>query len=155
MKILKNYLSILVCIILAATAFTACEWDNSPEPEHPTYVTYTISVGLEDYIGSDELLQDIYKWIKANQKIYDKEVRYSTGAASEFASSDADALKIYETFAPKFKAYIEEVQTKLAKGEYEPDNHVNATFYIYAARTQGEGGSLKSEQVKLVYPTAQ
>lgn len=142
---------IFFCVI-AVAAFTACEWDSSPEPEHPLFVTYIITAGVDEYTGSDELLQDINKWIKTNQKAYDVEVSYSSGAASEFAQTDAEAIKIYEAFAPKFKAFLNECLAKLAKGNYEPDNQVNATFFIAATRTQGQGGGLKYEKVQLIYP---
>ena len=155
MKSLKNLFALIACAMLAVTAFTGCEWDDSPEPDHPLYVTYTISASVSDFTGSDALLLDINKWIKANQKIYDKQVNYSTGAASEFAQTDADAIKIYESFVPKFKAYLEEVRGQLAKGVYEPDSKTNASFYVYAARTQGEGGNIKTELVTLVYPPVQ
>lgn len=153
MNTYQKLLAGIVCCIIALAGFTACDWDTSPEPEHPSFVTYTITAGVAEYSGSDELLQDIDKWIKTNQKIYDKKVNYSTGAASEFTKADEDAIKVYEEFASKFKNFLNESRAKLEKGEYEPDNLVKATFYIVANRAQGEGGSLKYEQVKLVYPT--
>lgn len=153
MKTYQKLFAGILCCVMALAGFTACEWDNSPEPEHPLYVTYTITAGPIEYTGSDVLLQDINKWVKTNQKIYDVKVNYTTGEASEFTETDAKAIEVYEAFAPKFKAFLDECHTKLAKGEYEPDSQVDATFFIAATRTQGEAGGLKYEQVKLVYPT--
>jgi len=152
MRTYQKILASILCYIIATVAFTACEWDNSPEPDHPLFVTYTISAGVAEYTGSNLLLQDINTWIKANQRVYDVEIRYTSGDASEFTQQDADAVKAYESFAPKFKAYLDEVKAKLAKGDYEPDNQVDATLYIFATRTQGESGNLKYEQIRLVYP---
>ena len=145
---------LVACLILAATAFTSCEWDTSPEPEHPLYVTYSITAGNIDFSGPELLLTDMQEWIKANQYIYDKQVNYSTGEASEFANTDNEAIKKYENdFLPKFKAYLEEVKGKLKSGAYGEGVVVNATFYATASRTQGKDGNLRYEQFKLDYPS--
>lgn len=145
---------LLACLVLALAAFTSCEWDTSPEPEHPLYVTYTITAGTVQYVGPELLLPEIEGWIKANQIVYDKAVKYSTGEASEFTKTDTEAATKYEnTFVPKFKAYLDELTGKLASGTYGDSVTVNATFYITAYRTQGQDGSLRYEEFNYVFPT--
>lgn len=155
MKILKRFLPILIVLTLAG--ITSCDWeklDRSPEPEHPLYVTYTISASSLEFAGPDQLLIDIQTWIKTNQIAYDKQVNYKSGEASEFSKTDAEAVKKYEEFVPKFRAYLEEVKKKLATGTYGEltNGSVSALFSVYAARTQGEGGNLKYDQIKFTYP---
>ena len=148
----------LLCLVFALTPLTSCEWDTSKDFDHPLYVTYTISAGVIEFNGPEQLLVDIQTWIKANQLVYDKEVNYTTGEASEFEKTDEAAVKKYAEFAPKFKAYIENDVTKSLKdGKY--DDHetntkatVTAMFYTSAARTQGENGHLKYDQIKFTYP---
>ena len=159
MKTYKRFLMLFAICILAATSFSSCEWDASEEPEHPLYVSYSISASEASFVGPDQLLVDILTWIKENQKVYDVKANYSTGHASEFAKTDADAIKYYDEFASKFKAYLEqEVTTKLNKGYYKSNNSkettvtVNASFHVYAQRIQGEDGNLKYEDVKFSYP---
>ena len=130
----------------------SCEFDDSPEPDHPLYVTYTISAGYGEYLGPDSLFLEVKDWIKANQKVYDVKLNYKTGEASEFANQDAAAIKNYEEFVPKFKAYLAQLKTKLAAGEYLDANTVSVTFYTYAARTQGQDGTLRYEQFDFTYP---
>jgi len=148
----------LLCVILALTAvFTSCELDDSPEPDHPLYVTYSISADNMSFDGPEQLLLDIKSWIKTNQVVYDKQVSYTTGEASEFAKTDAEAVKKYEEFLPKFIAYLDEVKKKLAANAYRDDpswtsGKVTATFYAWASRTQGQDGHLKYEQLEFVYP---
>jgi hypothetical protein len=74
MKQIYKYALALACIILATTSFTSCDWDNSPEPEHPLFVTYTISAGNVSFSGPEQLLTDIMAWVKANSIIYDTKV---------------------------------------------------------------------------------
>lgn len=160
MKTYKRVLMLIACCFLAATSFTSCEWDRSEEPEHPLYVTYTISASESTFVGPDQLLIDILAWIRDHHKVYDVKVNYSSGKASEFAQTDADAVKHYNEFAPKFKSYLEhEVMDKLKKGDYKPDETeenktvtVEASFHVFATRTQGEDGNLKYEEVKFSYP---
>ena len=153
MKQIHKYALALVCMILATTSFTSCDWDNSPEPEHPLYVTYTISAGSVSFSGPDQLLTDILAWVKANSIIYDTKVNYTTGAASEFTATDADAIKKYENeFLPKFKAHLGEVQNQLAAGNYGKGAEVRASFYTYAKRGQGQQGDLKYEHIEFIYP---
>lgn len=159
MKIYKRVMMLIACCFLAATSFTSCEWDRSEEPDHPLYVTYTISASESTFEGPDQLLVDILTWVKDHHKIYDIKVNYSSGKASEFAQTDAEAVKFYEEFAPKFKSYLEqEVMAKLKKGDYKPEGSddanvtVKAAFHVFATRTQGEDGNLKYEEVKFSYP---
>lgn len=154
MKTIQKTSFLLAGLMLLLAFFTSCEWDASEEPDHPLYVTYTISAGSVEFVGPDQLLQDIQTWIKANQDVYDVQVTYNTGDASEFAATDAEALKKYEVFRPKFKAYIEEVKRKLESGAYsdQGSNTTKAKFYISATRTQGQGGHLKYEEIELFHP---
>lgn len=132
---LKNFL-LIACLMLGAPLFNSCEWDTSPEPEHPSYITYTISAAIIDFVGPDQLQTDIKTWIKENQDVYDKEVYYSTGEASEFSKTDAEAVKKYEAFVPKFKAFIDECKARLAANKYgELTTPVKARFSVFASRT--------------------
>jgi len=150
----KSYFMFLV-LICSLFAFSSCEFDNSPEPDYPLYVTYTISAGYTQFTGPDQLLADIQEWVKANHTIYDKSVHYSTGAASEFANADAEAKVKYNEFLAKFKAHMTEVQQQLASGAYGTGIQVDGRFYVFVARAQGEGGHIQSESVSLVYPDSQ
>lgn len=134
-------------------AFTSCEWDTSPEYDHPLYVTYSITAGIVSYDGPEALLLDFQSWVKENQNIYDKQVNYSKGEASEFAKADAEAIKKYEEFAPKFQAYLADLKKRLEGGAYSEDitGGVTATFFTSAARTQGESGHLKYDQIEFTY----
>ena len=148
----------LACVLLAATAFISCDWDASTEPDHPLYVTYTVSAGYVSFQGPELLLQDIQTWIKDNQIVYDKAVNYTTGEASEFTKTDAEAVKKYEEFAPKFKTYLNNVvMTSLKEGKYDNKEtntkaNVVATFFVSASRVQGQNGNLKYEEFKFSYP---
>jgi len=142
-----------LCLTLMIVSLTACEFDTSPEPDYPTYVTYTISVGNTAFSGPEQLLTDINTWVKNNEMRYDTPANYSSGSPSEFAKTDAEAVQKYEEFVPKVKAYFEEVKGKLNSKVYGSDvNSVHGTFYVFVARTQGQGGNLKSETIELVYP---
>lgn len=153
MRQIYKYALALVCMVLVTTSFTSCEWDTSPEPDHPMYVTYTITAENATFDGPEELLNEINAWIKANSIIYDAQVNYTTGEASEFTNSDAEAAKKYENeFVPRFQAYLNEVNSKLASGLYGNGVVVRAVFYTYAKRAQGKQGDLKYDQFELVYP---
>ena len=158
MKLFERLSLVTICTILALAALSSCEWDTSEEPDHPLYVTYTISAGSVMFIGPDILLVDIQAWIRANQNVYDKSVNYTSGDLSEFEKTDKDAVKKYEEFAPKFKKYLEdELMTDLKAGKYDdPETNtpatVQAVFYISASRAQGPDGHLKYEEVKFSYP---
>ena len=153
MKQIFNYALALVCMIITSTAFTSCEWDTSPEPDHPMYVTYTLSAGCVSFSGPDQLLDDIEMWVKTNSIAYDTPVNYSSGDASEFTTSDAEAVKRYNNeFLPKFKSYLNEMNSKLASGAYGKGISVKATFYTYAKRGQGQQRDLKYDQFEYSYP---
>ena len=144
---------LLFSMMIASAVFTSCEWDTSQDPPHPLYVSYTITASTAEFVGPQLLLQDINAWIKENQLVYDKAVNYTTGEASEFAKTDAQAVSEYEIFLPKFRAYLDEVKTQLAAGKYgEITNPVSAIFAVYAKRTQGKEGNLKYDQIKFTYP---
>lgn len=153
MKTLQNNLLLLGCLILAAMSFNSCEFNHIPDPEHPIFVSYTISAGNLSFNGPDQLLADIRAWIKENQEVYDIEVSYSTGEKSEFTKPDNEAIVKYEKFASKFIAYLSDQKAKLAAGKYGNINHpISATFYMSAVRTQGKEGTLKYEQIDFHYP---
>ena len=155
-KFLKSFL--LVVGMLMLPAFSSCDWDDidtSEDYDHPLYVSYTISVGQFEFTGPDQLLLDINAWIKANQIMYDRKVEYSTGEPEEFAKTDAEALKKYNEFVPKFKSYLDDVRRRLGEGLYateeQPKVSVHAKFYTFASRVQGKENDLKSDTFELVY----
>jgi hypothetical protein len=140
--------------ILAVAGFnTSCGFSTPADPEHPLYVSYTISAGIVSFDGPDQLQIDIEAWIKSNSIVYDTQVSYSTGEASEFKKTDEEAIKQYnEVFLPKFKTYLNNLAAQLDKGTYGKVNTVKATIYTSASRLQGNGGSLKYEHHEFVYP---
>ena len=149
----KRISLLFACLILSLSTFNSCDLDTSPEPEHPLYVTYTISAGSLEFTGPNQLLLDIQAWIKENQVVYDKQVSYKTGDASEFNKTDAEAIKKFDEFLPLFQTYLDEVKGKLASGVYgKSASNVSAMFYVFASRTQGKEGNLKYEQIKFSYP---
>lgn len=140
-------------MMLSTPMFNSCEWDTSPEPEHPSFITYTISAAIIDFVGPDQLQTDIKNWVRENEDIYDLEVYYKTGEASEFAKTDAQAVKKYEAFLPKFKAFIKECEARLAANKYgELAAPVKAKFSVFASRTQGQDGNLRYDEVNLTNP---
>lgn len=153
MKSSLKSLLLIVCMMLCTPMFSSCEWDTSPEPEHPSYITYTISASSLEFVGPDQLQTDIKNWIRENEEIYDLEVYYKTGEASEFSKTDAQAVKKFEAFLPKFKAFIEECKARLAANKYgELTTPVKAKFAVFASRTQGQDGNLRYDEVNLTHP---
>lgn len=153
--IYNNWAFSLACFIIAATTLSSCDLSTPPDPEFPLYVTYTISASEDTYTGPDQLLLDIKSWIDENQIVYDEKANYTTGDASEFATTDAAAIKKYEEeFVPKFTAYLEQAKGKLSSGTYGSAATVNATFQVYASRAQGEGRNLKYDIITFVYPSS-
>lgn len=152
---MKTFQRLSVLLVVLALSFTSCDWDNSPEPPHPTYVTYTISALAESFEGPQALQLDIEGWIKKNAVIYDRKVDYSTGDVSEFAKHDPEALKNYESFKPKFIAYLNELKGRINNGGFGNDiskAKAQATFIVYAERSYGDSNKLKSEKVEFSYP---
>lgn len=143
----------LACLVLAISTFTACDWDTSPEYDHPTYVTYTISASNDQFEGPEQVLSDIQVWLDKNQMAYDVKLDYKTGEASEFANADTEALKKYGEFKPKFQAFLNEMSSKIASGTYGKDAKVNARFNVYVYRAQGQDRTLKSEFIHWSYPS--
>lgn len=132
---------------------SSCDFSMHEDPEHPLYVTYTISAGSVSFTGPNELLTDIQAWIHNHQVSYDRQVNYSTGEASEFTTTDNEAIKKFEEdYLPKFKAHLQEITAELNKGTYGKSVHVTATFYAYAKRAQGKNGDLKYEHIEYSYP---
>ena len=91
-------------------------------------------------------------YLNDSMSALDNVMEYSTGAPEEFAHSDDEAIQKYNQFLPKFKAYLNEVTQKLANGSFGSGVKVQADFYVYAVRGQGQGRDLKSEHVNYVYP---
>ena len=138
---------ICTCMIIAAASFSSCNWDDSPEYDHPTYITYYITAGDNTFTGPEQLLLDFQTWVNANQLIYDVEIKQDN-----YSERDAEALKKYEGFAAKFREYLTEVEAKLASDKYGANVKVKAQFYITAYRIQGENRTLKTETVDFQYP---
>ena len=73
-------------------------------------------------------------------------------------ATNAEAVKKYEQFAPKFKKFIEEeVTASLKAGKYDDAQTgtpatVEAIFFTSASRIQGKDGHLKYEEFKYSYP---
>jgi len=153
MRLLYKIAALFAGMIITAVAFTACEFDNSPEPDFPTFVSYAITAECKVTKNMPaQLLQDINAWIEANRKIYDKEMSYSTGEKSEFAKGDTEANQKYDVFKGKFEAYLDSAKVKLADGQYgNISTPVTATFIMYARRQQGKE-TLRYDQIEFVYP---
>lgn len=155
MKKIGAIIFLISCILMIASVSSSCEFNSHEDPEHPIYVSYTISAGELSFSGLQQVQLNINKWIKDNEIVYDKQVSYSTGDASEFSTTDAEAIHNYEMFVPKFKAHLNKVSQDLAKGTYGKDKiEVRATYYVFARRTQGKDGQLKYEQIEFVYPSS-
>lgn len=153
MKSLHKTALILATILLSLAVFTSCDFDTSPEPEHPTKVTYRISADYTEYDGPEQLLLDIQEWIQQNGVGYAADASYSTGAASEFVKQDAEAAKQMDAFLAKFKDYLNTtVKSALKAGTYGDNPQVNAKFYTYVMREQGEDRTVKTASVLFVYP---
>ncbi len=152
MKKITLIILFVACAFMCTTFIPSCGL-NSEDPDHPSYVSYSIGMGYTDYDGPDFLLLEIEKWIHENSVFLKEEVKYSTGATSEFAAADAKAIKEFEKFVPKAENYFAEVKAKLARGEYgDTIKSVNGKFYAYVMRVQGEDNTLKTANVPLVFP---
>lgn len=146
-------LSLVLFGLLTIAGITSCDFNAHEDPEHPLYVTYSISAGEVKFEGPEQLKMDIEAWIKNNQVAYDRQVNYSTGDASEFTTTDNEAVKKYEEeYVPKFRAHLNEVTAELNKGTYGKSIVVNATFFVYAKRSQGKNGDLRYEHIEYSYP---
>ena len=154
MNKIHEFALLLISVLLISTGFSSCGLGGKEDPEYPLFVSYSISAGEVSFEGPEELLKDIKSWINTNQIAFDRKVNYSSGAASEFETTDAEAIKKFdEEFMPKFVAYLNEVKNKLASGTYGDSPTVKASFGVYASRGQGENRSIKYEVVNLVYPS--
>ena len=154
MKKIYTLALLLSSMLMLLVGLSSCEFDTSPEPpDYPIYVTYIITAQNLSFEGPQTLLNEIDQWIKDNRVAYDIRMNYSTGDPSEFTKQDAEAVKKYEEFLPKFKTYLDkEIKGKLGKGDYETVKQVKATYSVTAKRVQGQQGDLKYEQVNFVYP---
>lgn len=153
MNSLHKTTMLLAVLLLTVAASTSCDWDNSPEPEYPTRVTYTISAGYTEYSGPDQLILDIESWIKENQMGYTADANYTTGAASEFTRQDANASQEMNKFLTLFQNYLQNnVKKALASGTYGENVTVKAAFYVYVVRGQGEDRTVRTETVMFTYP---
>ncbi len=147
-------LAILLAGIILSAGITSCEFDTSPEPpDYPIYVTYIITAQNLTYEGPETVLTEIDQWIKNNRVAYDIRMNYSTGDPSEFTKQDAEAIKKYEEFLPKFKNYLEkELKPKFGTGDYLDVKQIKATYSVTAKRMQGQQGDLKYDQVEFSFP---
>ena len=147
-------LAVLLISILLSNGLSSCEFDTSPEPpDYPIYVTYIITAQSLSFDGPENVSTEIDEWIRTNRVAYDVRMNYSTGDPSEFTKQDAEAVKKYEEFLPKFKAYLEkDLKEKLATAAFENVKQVKATYSVTAKRVQGQQGDLKYDQVDFVYP---
>lgn len=153
MKYLRKTSLLLAAMLLSLTVFTSCDWDNSPEPEYPSKVTYSISADYTEFDGPEQLLLDIKSWIEDNKTGYLADASYSTGAASEFVNQDAQAAKVMDQFTAKFINYLQTtVKEALAAGTYGEGVQVNARFYTYVQRDLGQDRDVKVTLVPFVYP---
>ncbi len=152
MNKIYSFTVLLFSLLTVIGMASSCDINMHEDPDHPSYVTYTISAGEISFSGPDQLLLDIQAWIKSNQISYDTQVSYTTGEASEFARTDAEAVKRYEEFLPKFRAYLDHVDAELARGTYGNVEQVKATFYVFASRAQGKGNDIRYEHIEFSYP---
>lgn len=153
MKSLHKTRIILATLLLSTLAFTSCDWDNSPEPEFPSKVTYSISADYTEFDGPEQLLLDIQAWVQENKEGLALDGNFSSGAASEFANVDAQAAKQLDAFTTKFRNYLNTtVKSALDAGTYGDNVRVNAKFYTYVVRGQGENPSVKTTSVFFTYP---
>ena len=154
MKRIYTLALVLFGLLVMTGIAVSCEFNVHEDPEHPIYVTYTISAGEVSFEGPDQLQMDIQAWIHNNQVSYDRQVNYSTGEASEFTTTDNEAIKKYEEeYVPKFKNHLQEVIAELNKGTYGKSVSVKATFYLFAKRHQGKNSDLRYEHIEFTYPT--
>ena len=111
MNKIHEFTLLLVSVILISTGFSSCGLGGKEDPEYPLYVSYVISAGETSFEGPEQLLIDIKAWINDNQIAYDRKVNYSSGASSEFETTDAEAIDKFDTeFIPKFNAYLGQIK---------------------------------------------
>lgn len=152
MKKLYTLIALLLASVLLTTVNSSCEFDTSDEPDFPVYVSYSVTAGYLNYNGPQELINDFEAWVTENNSIYDTRLSYTTGEASEFAKTDAEAIQKYDAFVAKFRVFLDEAKSKLASGHYGSISNVTATFCTYAARIQGKDNHLRYEEYEFVYP---
>jgi len=152
MNQIKKTFFMLVCMILASAAFTSCEWDQSPEYDHPIFASYTISAEYKSFSGNEKVLTDIMAWVKANAIYFSEEINYKTGAIEEFAKSDSEAVTRFQEFKSMFKNYLLGVRNDLDRGVYGDTPKISATFNVFAKRGQGDNRDLVQETVEFNYP---
>ena len=147
-------LALLLSSLFMLAGLTSCEFDTSPEPpDYPIYVTYIITAQNLSFDGPEVVLNEIDQWIKNTRVAYDIRMNYSTVDPSEFTKQDAEAIKKYEEFLPKFKTYLEkELKAKFGKDTFADVKQVKATYSVTAKRVQGQQGDLKYDQVDFIYP---
>ena len=153
MKKFYRFLSLAVAILIVMALCNSC--DRPADPEFPSFVSYHITGDILYYDGPEQMLPDIKAWLRANDMSYDKEVNYSTGDASEFTETDAEAVKKYQQqYLPKFRTYLNELYAKIDAGTYGKLGNVKITFCTYASRTQGKQNTLAYDQFEFSYPSA-
>ena len=152
MKLFHKFWIACACMFIAAASLSSCDWDTSPDYDHPTYVTYSVTATDVSFTGPEQLLLDIQAWIEANQFIKDIKIEHPTGGDSDYVSSDAEVIRKYEAFASKFKAYLNDLKGKLEADKYGSGTKVISQFAISATRMQGNDRTLRQETVDFVYP---
>ena len=154
MKQIFRFLSLAVCALFVMVVCHSC--DRPEDPEFTSYVTYNISGNELTFDGPEQLLPDIKAWFKDNVISYDVKLSYSTGEASEFTASDEAAVKKYDQeYMPKFRAFMNDLRSKLSSGAYGKLENVKITFCTYASRVQGKQNTLKYEQHEFSYPSSE
>ena len=151
MKKIHKLSFLFACLIMSMTAFMSCDFDGPADPDHPLFVTYTISAGFDQFTGPEQLQIDVKKWINENQIAYDREINYNSSDPSVYEKDDAEAIAKFNDCMVKFNNYLNDLRQKLNSGTYGDVSQVNIPFYVYARRTQGENRYFKNESVPFVY----
>ena len=151
---MKTFQKLSVLLVCLALGLMSMQCDNSPEPPHAKFVSYTIAaeMDLTNYTGPQSLSNDFKAWVDNNEVYYDLPFEYSTGAASEFAKYDAEALKKYDPFKTKLLQQLEKMRGQLNSNSYGKDAKVKATIRVFAERGQGQDRVLKEENINFTYP---
>jgi len=152
MKRFQQLSFLLACLVMSIVTLQSCEFDTPPDPDHPLFVTYSISASYDQIVGPETLQTDVKKWIQSNQLAYDREINYNSSDPTVFETDDAEALVKYEAYMEKFNAFIIELKKKLDSGTYGEVTQVNIPFVVYCKRSQGANRTLKSESIPFVYP---
>ncbi len=149
---MKTFKKSFMLLAVLALSLISCDWDTSPEPDHPTYITYTISAITENFNGPSMLQSDMEKWIKKNTVIYYEKTNTLAGNETDYARNDPEALKKYEAFKSTLSTFLSTgIKAEIDKGTYGVSKDIKAqgTFQVYVDR---DGSVLKSEKMEFSYP---